>query len=154
MACIDAAKVGVSRDAFLIEMRKVTRLPMNTAAASAGLRAAKEEKASVASVALAIEEQYDKDRIGHKARRAAAKNKGQPPAGQPPAGQPPAGQPPAGQPPAGQPPAGEGLDKLSLVQLEAMKDMLEKKLALIRGLIANMRKNADPEIGDAAVGCC
>ena len=78
LACIDAAKVGTSRDGFLVELRKVSRIPCGTSVASVGLRTAKADGATLDSVTIAIQEQYDKDRIDAQARRKKRADKTEP----------------------------------------------------------------------------
>ena len=149
-ACMDGAKVGITRDKFLVELRRVCALPCNTAAASAGLRAAAADDATLASVTAAIADQYEKDRIAARNRRKAAKKPATPATAD------------------GNDGDGEGeeagysapieLEGLTLVQLETRRDALRKELAAIESQIKAMKAAAaaaaSTGMGDAAVGGC
>ena len=139
MACMDGAKINIARDKFLMELRRVCALPCNTAAASAGLRAAAEDGANVATVATAIAAQYEKDRLGHIARRKAQKDKSKGDGGNGDGGN-----------------GDGGNGKLTLAQLEARRDLLKKELSEIESLIraAKMAAATSQPQGDAAVGGC
>ena len=144
-ACIDGARVGITRDKFLMELRKVSNIPCNTAAASAGLRAAGEEGATLATVANAIKAQYEKDRLSAIARRKAAKKT---------KGAEEAGAEEAGAEEAGAEEAGADLSGLTLGQLELRRAALKKELAEIEAQIRAMKAAAaaaTPAMGDSSV---